>query len=214
MIYIFDDRAQRRKDNEENLRAFSDLIVFDTVKLISGKSADESIFDSIENPECIIFHKSYALGDENVTFETIRQLFAELEVPIVIFSGGTEGSNKSAKEININAGLMYNNLPFFLENRKKNGVINIDTLLWGKRYRLNALLEFQNKMAEKYFIDKDLDTQVNNPEKIKRDIKNLLMKIHVGLANEIIHDIDTNANITWSELYNLIDHNIYKCSGI
>ncbi|MBD5172378.1 MAG: hypothetical protein HDS24_04105 [Bacteroides sp.] len=214
MIYVFDDRTQRRKYNEDNLRDFSDIIIFDTVKLISGKSADESIFDSIENPECIIFHKSYALGDDNVTFETIRKLFADLEVPIVIFSGGTEGINKSAKETNINADLMYNNLPFFLENRKKNGVINIDTLLWGNRFKINSLLEFQNKMAEKYFINNDLDAQLDNPEKVKRDIKNLLMKTHVELAYAIISDFDINQDITWFELSNIINKNIHKCSGI
>lgn len=210
MIYIFDDRAQRRKDNEEMLRNFSDLITFDTVELISGKTADECIFDSIKNPECIIFHKSYELGDETVTFETIRQLFTSLDIPVVIFSGGTVGSNKGAKEINMNADLMYHNLPFFLDNRKKNGSINIDTLIWGKRYRLNALLKFQNTMSQKYFINNIPDDPLDNLETVKRDIKNLCREIHGDLADSIFIDIDANENITWQDLAIIIDNNIRK----
>lgn len=210
MIYIFDDRAQRRKDNEVLLHNYSDIIKFDTVKLISGKPADECIFDSIKNPECIIFHKSYELGDESVTFETIRQLFTSLDIPIVIFSGGIEGSNKGAKEININADLMYHNLPYFLENRKENGIINIDTLLWGKRYRLNALLKFQNSMSQKYFINNIPDDPLDNIETVKRDIKNLCREIHEDLADSIIIDIDANEQITWQDLAIIIDNNIRK----
>ena len=210
MIYIFDDRAQRRKDNEEMLRNFSDLITFDTVDLISGKTADECIFDSIEDVECIIFHKSYALGDEDVTFETIRQLFISLGVPIVIFSGGTEGSNKSANEVNMNADLMYHNLPFFLEKRKENGAINLDTLLWGKHYRLNALLKVQNTLSQKYLINNDPDASLDNLDKIKRDIKNSCREIQGDLADSIISDIDAYEQITWQDLAIIIDNNISK----
>lgn len=210
MIYIFDDRAQRRKDNEEMLRKFSDIVTFDTVKLIPGKSADECIFDSIEDVECIIFHKSYALGDEDVTFETIRQLFTSLGVPIVIFSGGTEGSNKGANEVNMNADLMYHNLPFFLEKRKENGAINLDTLLWGKHYRLNALLKFQNTLSQKYLINNDPDASLDNLDKIKRDIKNSCREIQGDLADSIISDIDAYEQITWQDLAIIIDNNIRK----
>lgn len=210
MIYIFDDRAQRRKDNEVMLRKFSDIVTFDTVNLIPGKSSDECIFDSIENAECIIFHKSYALDDESVTFETIRQLFTSLSVPIVIFSGGTEGSNKSANEFNMNADLMYQNLQFFLEKRKENGVINIDTLLWGKKYRLNALLKFQNTLSKEYLINNDPDTALDDLEKIKRFIINSCREIHRDLANSIISDIGANNQITWQELAIIIDNNIHK----
>ena len=156
------------------------------------------------------FHKSYELGDETVTFETIRQLFTSLDIPVVIFSGGTVGSNKGAKEINMNADLMYHNLPFFLENRKKNGSINIDTLIWGKRYRLNALLKFQNTMSQKYFINNIPDDPLDNLETVKRDIKNLCREIHGDLADSIFIDIDANENITWQDLAIIIDNNIRK----
>lgn len=210
MIYIFDDRAQRRKDNEEKLRSFSNLITFDTVKLISGKPAEECIFDSIENPECIIFHKSYALGDENVSFETIRQLFLSLDIPIVIFSGGTEGSNKSAQEINMNADLMYDNLPYFLENLKESGRINIDTLLWGKRYRLNSMLEFQNEISKKYLITNDPDALLDNITEVKRFITKKGRYMHRYVYDAIISDIEGVSQITWLDLYNIIDNNIRK----
>lgn len=210
MIYIFDDRSQRRKENEEKLRQFTDLITFDTVHLIAGKKADEIIFDSIKNPDCIIFHKSYALGSDDVTFETIRQLFADFNIPIVIFSGGTEGSNKSANEFNINADLMYANLPYFLEDLKENGHINIDTLLWGKKHKLNALLEFQNKISQDYFIKNDPDAILEEPAKIMRAIVQSCKKINSNLAVAINLEINTNPQLTWSELADIIDNNIRK----
>lgn len=144
MIYIFDDRAQRRKDNEESLRRYSDYIKFMTVNLIPGKSIEESIIDSIDNPECIIFHKSYVFEDQSVSFENIRELFMSFDVPIVIFSGGLEGNNKGLKEINMNADLMYENLPYFIDYLKEKKELNIDALLWGKS--MNSMLFFNSKI--------------------------------------------------------------------
>lgn len=211
MIYIFDDRAQRRKDNEEKLQCFSDLATFVRVNLIPGKSVEDCIIEPLDNVECILFHKSYALGDDEVSLETIRQMFVDFEIPIVIFSGGTEGGNKSSNEININADLMYNNLPFFLENRKENGYINIDALLWGKKFRLNALLEFQNNIAKRYFITNDPDETIDNPEKIKNYIGRSCPAFDkANLSDTIISTISTSPNMTWGELHNIIDQNIHK----
>lgn len=211
MIYIYDDRAIRREENQKKLTGFEDHVKFEVVNIIPGKSVEECIIDPIEDSECIIFHKSYALGDENVTFETIRQLFASLDIPIVIFSGGTEGSNKSDREININADLMYENLPFFLENFRKNGKINIDTLLWGRRFRLNSILQFQNEIAESYFINNNLDEDVKNISEIKRVIRNLSRKTNnKELGETILYDIDNIESLTWLGLLNIVENNIKK----
>lgn len=210
MIYIFDDRIQRRNYNEEKLRGFSDIVTFDTVRLIAGKQADEIILDSIESPECIIFHKSYALGNDNITFETIRQLFVDLNIPIVIFSGGTEGSNKSANEINMNADLMYENLLYFIEDFKEKGQINLDILLWGKRHKLNALIEFQNRFSKKFFINKDPDATVDEFRVIERFIETNCEKINKEFAIAITREIKDNPRLTWMDLANIIDNNIRK----
>lgn len=127
MIYVFDDRFQRRTINSEKLKNFSELIVFKTLEIMPGKPVEECVIDSVDNPDCILFHKSYRFEDSRVTFETIRQLFTSYNVPVVIFSGGIEGSNKGKIEINMNADLMYDNMLFFLEDFKSNNRINIDT---------------------------------------------------------------------------------------
>ena len=44
----------------------------------------------------------------------------------------------------------------------QNGMINIDTLLWGKKYRLNALLKFQNTLSQKYLINNDPNTLLDD----------------------------------------------------
>ena len=210
MIYIFDDRKQRRSDNEEKLSKFRDIVKFATVETISGKSVEECVFDSIINPDCIMFHKSYVFEDDNVNFETIRALFVSLDVPIVIFSGGIEGGNKGYSEININADVMYENLPYFLEDFKENKSPNIDILLWGKRYKLNAILEIQNKLAKSFFIKNDFDEIIERIDKVKRTVKSLCVKTYQELGEAITDEIDKSNQLTWGELLGIVESNLKK----
>lgn len=211
MVYIFDDRAYRREENRERLRKYTDLIRFETVKTVPNKPIEDCIFDTvIESPECIIFHKSYVFTDNAVNFESIRTIFISFGVPIVIFSGGTEGVNRKENEININADLMYNNLPYFLENLRINKEININVLLWGERHKLNALLEFENRLAEKCFINHDLQAFIENVPKIRRTIDNLTKKEFKELGEFILTDLDEIVKPTWLDLRNIVECNIKK----
>ena len=209
MIYIFDDRIQRRNDNQEKLSDFSDIVKFDIVKNIPGKSEEDCVFDAIIDPECIMFHKSYVFEDNNVNFETIRALFVSLDVAIVIFSGGIEGGNKGYSEININADVMYENLPYFLADFKENKSPNIDILLWGKRYKLNAILEIQNKFAEEFFINNNFDENIQNIEKVKRTVRNLCRNNNV-LGDAILNEIDIKGQLTWGDLLSIVENNLKK----
>ena len=202
MIYIFDDRIQRRNDNQEKLSDFSDIVKFDIVKNIPGKSEEDCVFDAIIDPECIMFHKSYVFEDNNVNFETIRRLFISFDVPIIIFSGGIEGGNKGNSEININADVMYENLLYFLKDFKENKQINIDVLLWGKRYKLNAILEIQNKFAEEFFINNNFDENIENIDKVKRTVRNLCRNNNV-LGDAILNEIDIKGQLTWGDLLSI-----------
>lgn len=208
MIYIFDDRAQRRKNNEEKLRKYQDCVRFMTVRLIPGKSVEESVIDSIDAPECIIFHKSYVFEDSDVTFETIRHLFRSFDVPVVIFSGGIEGSGKGEKETNMNADLMYQNLPYFIDNLKENKEINIYTLLWGEKYELNAMLKFQNEIAKKFFINNNPDDKIDNIAEVIRFIKNSIRGLHMGWGDALLNKIKDCGHLTWLELANMIDNTV------
>lgn len=209
MIYIFDDRIQRRNDNQEKLSDFSDIVKFDIVKNIPGKPVEDCVFDAIIDPECIMFHKSYVFEDNNVNFETIRALFVSLDVPIVIFSGGIEGGNKGYSEININADVMYENLPYFLADFKENKSPNIDILLWGKRYKLNAILEIQNKFAEEFFINNNFDENIQNIEKVKRTVRNLCRNNNV-LGDAILNEIGSKEQLTWGDLLSIVENNLKK----
>ena len=209
MIYIFDDRIQRCNDNQEKLSDFSDIIKFDTLKIILGKSIEDCVIDAVVKPECIMFHKSYVFEDDSVNFETIRQLFISYEVPIVIFSGGIEGGNKGNFEININADVMYENLPYFLKDFKENKQINIDVLLWGKRYKLNAILEIQNKFAEEFFINNNFDENIENIDKVKRTVRNLCRNNNV-LGDAILNEIDIKGQLTWGDLLSIVENNLKK----
>lgn len=208
MIYIFDDRAQRRKDNEDKLRTFALVVKFCKFDVKQEQSLEDWFLESVGNcyPECIIFHKSYVFDNNRITFENVRQLFASLEIPFVIFSGGTEGSNKGQTEININADLMYDNLPYFLSDFDTNKKINIDILLWGKRYKLNAILQFQNKISKEFLINNNLDDIIEDIEDVEMYIQYQCSDRQ--LSNAIIRDLKKNDNIIWSDLANIIDKNI------
>lgn len=208
MIYVFDDRFQRRTINSEKLKNFSELIVFKTLEIMPGKPVEECVIDSVDNPDCILFHKSYRFEDSRVTFETIRQLFTSYNVPVVIFSGGIEGSNKGKIEINMNADLMYDNMLFFLEDFKSNNRINIDTLLWGKRHRLNAMLQLQNSISIKYFVNNDLEKAIENTSDVIRTItKNCSKSGIADLGENIIFEIKAQ-QLAWIDLATIIETNI------
>lgn len=209
MIYIFDDRTLRRKENEEKLRSFSDIIQLRTLVIESGKSVEECIVDSIDDPECIMFHKSYAFDDSNVSFETIRQLFISLDIPIIVFSGGTENGNKGDKEINMNADVMYRNMPYFLMDFKVNRRINIDSLLWGQKHELNTILNFQNEMSKKYFINNDLDELIGDVDEIKRTILNY-RNVSKCIREDIISDLAQTSHLTWQDVNDIINIHIHK----
>ncbi len=208
MIYVFDDRFQRRTINSEKLKNFSELIVFKTLEIMPGKPVEECVIDSVDNPDCILFHKSYRFEDSRVTFETIRQLFTSYNVPVVIFSGGIEGSNKGKIEINMNADLMYDNMLFFLEDFKSNNRINIDTLLWGKRHRLNAMLQLQNSISIKYFVNNDLEKAIENTSDVIRTITKNCIKLGIAdLGENIIFEIKAQ-QLAWIDLAAIIETNI------
>ena len=212
MIYIFDDRRQRRSDNEEKLSQFSDVVKFVQLKLTPGKSVEESLIDSLNSPECIMFHKSYVFTEKEVSYETVRETLGSYEVPVIIFSGGTEFSNKGTTQTDINAEVMYQNLPLFIRDYKEKGKINIDVLLWGEKHRLNALLEIQNEIAKKYYIEMDLEEIIQDTDKIKieRDLNKLCPKVDRSLGENIIDEIAKTDSLTWGELMDIVDNNIKK----
>lgn len=212
MIYIFDDRTQRRKDNEEELKKYSDFIKFRTIDPTSEKSVEDYMVDIVDNPECILLHKSYTFSNDDISFEKIRHLFTSLNVPVVIFSGGIEGSNKSIVgenvEINMNADLMYLNFPLFIDDLKANGNINLDILLWGKQYKLNAALNFQNQIANECFINNDLEDTIEDIEKVTRLISRPCQKFSKDFGSNIINELKKLDKPTWLDLAIIIDKNI------
>ena len=211
MIYIFDDRYQRRELNKEKLNKFSKILSFEVVKTDFGKSIEETLIESMpENPECIIFHKSYVFEDSNLSYETVREIFNSYNVPIVIFSGGLENNNKGEKEVNMNAELMYENLPFFLEDYINNGKINLDILVWGRKYRINALMILQNKLAEKYFIKNNPEEEIKELEGVIRDIERICKPMNRIVGDDIIASIGTFSKITWGQLDEVITNTISR----
>lgn len=212
MIYIFDDRSQRRESNKERLNRFSNFIIFDTIKTESEKSLEDTKIAYIDNPECIMFHKSYVFEDSSLSYETVREIFNSYDVPVVIFSGGTEGGNLGKEETVINADLMYENLPIFIEDYIRNGKINLASLVWGKRHTLNSLLMLQNKLSEEFFIKNNLDEEVGNLkghediESVKRKIERLCRSIHRDVGVAILKSIDNIPNLTFRQLNDIVNN--------
>lgn len=207
MIYIFDDRAQRREDNEEKLSRYSDRVRFMKLNLMPDTSLENALLDNLSEPECVLFHKSYPLANSNVTVEDVRDILNTLEIPVVIFSGGIEGNNKGSAEITMNSVIMYENLPFFIDNLKETGKPNFDTLIWGERYELNAILNAQNKLAQKYLINNNPADPINIRD-VTRTLNQTVRKLHSGFAGALNNAIEGREDLTWGELADIIDRTV------
>lgn len=210
MIYIFDDRPVRRSTNEKNLfNKYSYCVSF--VDLKPGQTLEAWASEVIGDADCICIHKSYKFKDITETLESAIEHLKALKAPIVIFSGGTERSNKGLDKINqINADQMYVNMPFFLDDFKQTGKSNIDILLWGEMTGLNAILNFQNKLAKEYLIQTDdLNNQIKNLDEVFEFIESE-DSLPQNFINDFLSAVSNRKFLTWQGLADILDETVRK----
>lgn len=157
MIYLFEDRQDRMA---QYLKTKLDATYIKQALIDCSK---ENLLDYLKenysDAITIIFHSSYIFSSKDITVQDIKGYFLKKKVPFIYFSGGL-GNNLVLENGfingNVNSGDMYKNLDYFIKHFSENQSVNIPILIYGKKYLLNSLLEFQY-LINNYLFEKSND---------------------------------------------------------
>ncbi len=213
MIYIFEDRQERKDIQTEKLKDFiSDRIInFEQFK--ADKSVVDKVGEKFQDATCVIFHKSYIFSSDNVTFEEVQKAFL---TPgrfclFITYSGGIENSNvtkdgETVKTININADVMYKNLPAFLRHYQDTKAFECDILRWGENYKLTKILKFQYEVFQNFLLEKDLNSPIMSSNEISKFHRFIDKRLDNDIANQIKEQIPISAtnHISWANVIDAI----------
>ena len=99
----------------------------------------------------VIAHKSAFNGDTQKVLYGIENECKNRAIPLVLFSGGITANyyeeEKNFKKLELNSKDFYSqNLKMFLENYQKNGNIELLMLSYGKRWKLDIILNCMEKI--------------------------------------------------------------------
>ena len=217
MIYIFEDRYERRRLHQDMMNRYKNVISFAKFDIDEGMDLTKYIDRKFHDAEVMIFHKSYAFKSNNVNIDAIKDTTPSAR--LVVFSGGIEKGTMvgDGKYVTINADVMYNNLEIFLKYFTNSNEINFEPLLWGESFRLNRLLSFQNRLFREYFINADMDKRIEDNDKgieicdLLEGIRSCCDDYDVRIQDELENDILSEGDgITWGDLLRIIRKHITK----
>jgi hypothetical protein len=210
MIYLFEDRTDRMNNLLTN-KLNSELINTETKILISKNELD-SFFNSLDNIQALLIHKSYNFPAKTITIEDIKSICKNNGIPIGLFSGGSTNAIIDENLVMCNSGDFYSNLNLFLTDFKNNSKVNLPLLVFGKSYIINELKQLQiavsKKNIQKIDVDvlslklvrNDIETYLSAPE-LKED-KNKLIK---WIELKIEEKKSVNSKIILSQIKKLIE---------
>jgi hypothetical protein len=140
MIYLFEDRKVRMQQSMDS------KFIKEGILNCEKENAGFYLKSNYSDAKCILFHKSYTFSQKGLSSDFIRQLFLQMGIPVIYFSGGLNNNLSFKQGLLIgdaNSGDMYKNLNLFIKDYKNHGKPNIPLLIYGKKYLLNSLLELQ-----------------------------------------------------------------------
>ena len=215
MIYIFEDRPERRLQHQDIMDKYKSIISFAKFDIDEGMNLADYIYKNFLDAEIMIIHKSYAFKSNTVNIDAIKKIMPD--VKFVVFSGGTDNGTivGDGNSVTINADVMYNNLEIFLKYLTNKKEINFEPLVWGECYLQNRLVSLQNRLFLKYFINADLDKRIEDNDKgigidDLLDVITLYCEDYgVGMQDKLIEDIKSEENgLTWGDLLRIIRKHI------
>lgn len=214
MIYIFDDRATRRENNNAIVNKHLSIIKFATFGAEDVSGLCEYIHNTFPDASCILFHSSYVFSNNQIKINVIKNLFMSNGVPFVQFSGACERGTKEQNGLYyVNADVMYNNLELMLDHFEASNNLNLDILLWGEHYQKNILLSRYNHFfREKNYHLKDPNAFVSQDN---IDELNRLFIKSLGKDGLIINDfvLPQMESTTWGDLFRLLQTEIDKLAS-
>lgn len=211
MIYVFEDRSERKHQHQDIIDKYKSVISFAKFDIDDGMNLVDYINKNFLNAEIMIFHKSYSFKSNIVSIDAIKKEMPN--VRFVVFSGGIENGtiDRDKHLVTINADVMYNNLEIFLKYLTNRKEINFEPLIWGEFYLQNRIVSLQNRLFREYFINADLDKRIEDNDK-GSGIDDLLDMITlycedygIDIYDELKEAIILEENsLTWGNLLRII----------
>lgn len=154
MIYIFDDRVERRESYSALINNNKQFVSFAIIECETINELEHFILNNLQAPSLILLHSSYRYPGDKLNSDEVISVFSKLKIPIIIFSGGFMHSNESMalgkyKVYNINSLVMYHNLEYYLAHLMQNQSASVDILLWGESYIQNKITRTQSDLYRK-----------------------------------------------------------------
>lgn len=211
MIYIFEDRHERKNTNLELVNSYNDNIQFAQFDIESHQELRDFVTDKFEDAECVIFHKSYSIPSNrnDIKLSDILAAFKEkCHSKIIIFSGGTEGGSLNEDgDTLVNADVMYSNLELFLRSLKMSGHPTYEILIWGENHRLSQRLSNQMEVHINEFMEKDLTQVIDSDE-----LEDLIIDIATNgfdIEEEVALKLNSSKeNITLNDIRKIVQNQI------
>lgn len=186
MIYLFEDREDRKRQflGEGFNHSMIQHKPFDCA---NKNEIVDYVKQNYQDASAVLLHKSYIFENKEYTIDNVISGFKlALNIPVVLFSGGS--NSRLIKDGNIitaeiNSGIMYKNLTDFLNHYQATNEVCVPILVYGKKYRLNQLLEMQSKI-QFYVFDKTY-SYVLSPEDNRKINRIILSVTDYTLSNDI-----------------------------
>lgn len=194
-VLLIDDRANRQidllKKADIDISFFYEVLdnkIKDEYNLFLKNMEDDSSF--LSNYEVIIAHQSIFQCDEKKDlFAKIKNNCKKYGCSLVLFSGGNENSytNEEYEELTVSSINLYSkNLVLFL-NEFRNGNKNVLILSYGKKWKLNIILNILEKIT--YFIDEHYNDEDIDFDEFKNFTNyELLVNLNVSFYKIKIED--------------------------
>lgn len=218
MIYIFDDRFERREKHSLDLIKLSQFARFEEITCETADELSSLISGKLSNVTHVLLHSSYRYPSEQLDTNVVVKAFNSYskDIQIVLFSGGYNHPGISmigeTKVYSINSDVMYNNLVLFTHHLSKDPNSPIEILLWGNSYLQNQILATQSSIFRS-LCRLDLDKQINDDDEKLDEIQEIVAdRLR---SEELIHLRDALMAIlvpkkTWRQLLEDIENVITK----
>ena len=154
MIYIFDDRHERREMNSSLINRYNRLISFAEIKCDTFEQLDHFISNELFEPSLVLLHNSYRYPGDRLDSDYVSSKFLEHDIPLILFSGGFIHPNQTLvygkyQALSINSLVMYKNLDVYLKHLTYNENASIEILLWGESYISNRISHTKSAIFRK-----------------------------------------------------------------
>lgn len=199
MIYIFDDREERRENYSSLFINYKSQLTLES--FTPEGDLQEYVVDKFGDAEIVIMHRSYRFPGDNYELSDVLSAFKG--VPIVLFSGAIQKASilKAENIYQVNSIVMYENLSDFLDSKKADNNTPIEMILWGKNFIKNQFLTLLGEI-NKLCVETDFDDFIDPYIAIDLVEDKLRFSTLRTAQNELINMIEEN--LTYAELIEAI----------